>query len=241
MKKEKDMSIEPVAEMRIPDDIESAVLDLKGLGELVTATEWQRAALVFAFTYEGRPGGRSTGQECSVAKTLDEFAKLGLAGLSSRTTVRRYRAAWKLAIQDGFATYVMPGDLVALPEVDWNEYFNPPKPPREPKEKHAKVSGEPQGDSVSEGDSGGIADDERSGIDLDATKPGNRWARKALLITEGIETKRVPERYRGGVDRIAEALASFARPGARYDLALLQAAQALGDLAAAMGEEESSQ
>ncbi|KIA60245.1 hypothetical protein FG87_38165 [Nocardia vulneris] len=135
----------------------------------------------------------------------------------------------------------MPGDLVALPEVDWNEYFNPPKPPREPKGKRAKASTRPEGASASESDSDGNTGAAEPGVDLDATKPGNRWARKALLIAEGIETKRIPERYRGGVDRIAEALASFARPGARYDLALLQAAQALGDLAAAMGADETSQ
>ncbi|MGW0245081.1 hypothetical protein ACWDYH_00425 [Nocardia goodfellowii] len=225
--------------MNIPEDLESAVLGLKDLGELVTAAEWQRAALVFAFTYEGRPGGRSTGQECAVALTMDEFSKLGLVGLSSRTTVRRYRQAWKLAIQDGFATFVMPGDEIALPEVDWNAYFNPPKPPRAPKEKRGRASTHPRGESVSEGDSDGITDAGESGIDLDATKPGNKWAAKGLLLVEGIETKRVSEQYRGGLERIKDALAGIAQPGADADIWYLKAAQALADLTASLDAETS--
>ncbi|QIS16475.1 hypothetical protein [Nocardia arthritidis] len=235
------MNIEAANEMRIPDDIESAVLDLKGLGELVTATEWQRAALVFAFTYEGRPGGRSTGQESPVAKSIDEFAKLALAGLKSRNSVRKYRRAWALAIQDGYATHVMPGDIIALPEVDWDEYINPPKASRKPSEPRKGRATGSADNRASKSESEGLSAESDSSldddIDLDATKPGNKRARKALLIAEGIETKRLPERFKGGVTRIKDALIGFGQPGANHETLYLYMCQALGDLATVLEEE----
>ncbi|WP_207552221.1 hypothetical protein, partial [Mycobacteroides abscessus] len=36
--------------------------------------------------------------------------------------------AWSQAITDGVATDVKPGDLIDLPDVEWQEYFNPPLP-----------------------------------------------------------------------------------------------------------------
>ncbi|MGA7051337.1 MAG: hypothetical protein WBZ37_08670 [Mycobacterium sp.] len=113
--------------MQIPANLDDAALDLKGLGELVTASEWKRAAIVWAFTREGKPGPRadlSTSEQISVS----DFAELGVSGLASRTTVTKYRKAWAKAIGDGFATSVRPGDLIDLPDVEWRDYFNPPVP-----------------------------------------------------------------------------------------------------------------
>ncbi|WP_019164261.1 hypothetical protein [Mycobacteroides abscessus] len=108
---------------KIPESIEDAVLNLKGLGELITASEWQRAALVWAFTYEGT----NQNDACSDVnkRSLSSFASLKVTGLGSRTTIIKYRKAWKLAIDNGFATDVKPGDLIDLPDVEWQEYFNP--------------------------------------------------------------------------------------------------------------------
>lgn len=111
--------------MQIPNNIEDAVLGLKGLGELMTAQEWQRAAIVWAFTYEGK-----NQYACSDVSrhSLSQFAKLEIAGLASRNTILKYRKAWALAIAEGHATDVKPGDLIDLPDVEWKPYFNPPKP-----------------------------------------------------------------------------------------------------------------
>lgn len=107
--------------MRIPEDIEDAVLNLKGLGELITASEWQRAALVWAFTYEAK-NQNDAGKDLSQRTSVNEFAR---TGVMSRPTVTKYRRAWRLAIENGFATDVKPGDLIDLPEVEWQPYFNP--------------------------------------------------------------------------------------------------------------------
>lgn len=40
--------------------------------------------------------------------TVTDFAKLGIADLASKTTVIKYRKAWKLAIAKGHATNVEP-------------------------------------------------------------------------------------------------------------------------------------
>lgn len=107
---------------KIPESIEDAVLNLKGLGELITASEWKRAAIVWAFVKDGAKGRkRITSDTLSVRA----FADLGISGMSSTTTVMKYRKAWKLAIDHGFATDVKPGDLIDLPDVEWQEYFNP--------------------------------------------------------------------------------------------------------------------
>ncbi|AMU54497.1 hypothetical protein A3O02_04305 [Mycobacteroides abscessus] len=83
------------------------------MGELVTASEWKRAAIVWAFTHDGR----KTTSSLSVG--INEFCGFEVSGLRSKDTVRKYRKAWKLAIDNGFATDVKPGDLIDLPDVEW--------------------------------------------------------------------------------------------------------------------------
>lgn len=111
--------------MQIPNNVEDAVLGLKGLGELMVASEWQRAALVWAFTYEGK--NQNPACKDVYKRSLSDFAKLEIAGLSSRPTLGKYRKAWALAIQNGIATDVKPGDLIDLPDAEWHPYFNPPR------------------------------------------------------------------------------------------------------------------
>lgn len=111
--------------IQIPASVEDAVLGLKGLGELVTASEWERAAIVWAFTYEGKNQNRACTDLCK--RSLSDFAKLGIAGLESRNTVAKYRKAWALAIEHGHAADIKPGDEASLPDVEWQPYFNPPR------------------------------------------------------------------------------------------------------------------
>lgn len=108
---------------RVPTSVDQAVESLNGLAALITASEWQRAAIVWAFTEEGKPGPgvRTT----SSAISIREFGRLGVSGLKSQDTVRKFRKAWAQAIADGHATDIGPGDLVDLPEVDWGYWDTP--------------------------------------------------------------------------------------------------------------------
>ncbi len=123
--------------MRIPLDIEDALVDLKGLSELVTASEWQRAALVWAFTVE-KKGGRRTVSELGQLG-VREFADLGISGMQSPQTVTKYRKAWKLAIDNGHAADIKPGDEATMPDVEWQPYFNPPRERKPAKPKPANT------------------------------------------------------------------------------------------------------
>lgn len=109
--------------MRIPDNIEDAVLDLNGLDELVTASEWRRAAVVWAFTTNRQ--GQHTYPTSGIG--VVEFATLGIAGLRSKNTVTKYRKAWVKAMERGSAD-LKPGDEFVEPDADWDACFNPPPP-----------------------------------------------------------------------------------------------------------------
>ncbi len=76
----------------IPTSLDEAVNTLGGVDALLTAKEWERAAIVAAFvsTSDG-PGKRNVSSAISPV----EFAALGLKGLSSANTVRHYVEAWK--------------------------------------------------------------------------------------------------------------------------------------------------
>lgn len=101
--------------MHIPSNIEEAREQLTGLEKVLTARHWERAAIVYAFTE--RPGkdwraGSMTKLSCS------QFAQLGIPGLRSHMSVAHYHDAWKQAIDEGYAADVVPGDDVALPDVE---------------------------------------------------------------------------------------------------------------------------
>jgi hypothetical protein len=106
--------------IHIPRSIEEATRELNGLGALLTAKNWARAAIVYAFTREGvnQHVGIPTG-----TLTISDFAKLGIVGLSQREDVGYYRAAWQTAIDDSQAQPVEPGQNVTLPDRAW-----PPSP-----------------------------------------------------------------------------------------------------------------
>lgn len=78
---------------------------------MVTASEWKRAAIVWAFTSGAVKGHKSTS-----GLSVSDFLAHDINGLNSKTTVAKYRKAWKLAIDNGFATDVKPGDLIDLPD-----------------------------------------------------------------------------------------------------------------------------
>lgn len=96
-----------------PASLEEAKRQLGGLGELITAKKWERAAIVATFVRlaerEGRP---SSGTATSGSLTPAEFAAFGINGLRSRMSVTKYVQAW-LDTHDG--TYPKAGRRVVLP------------------------------------------------------------------------------------------------------------------------------
>lgn len=103
--------------INIPKTIGEAQAALGDLDELITAKEWSRAAIVWAFTTPGK-GGRRTARS-AVQLSIREFCGLGIHGLASQDTVRAYRQAWEWAIINHDAADVQAGERADLPDVEW--------------------------------------------------------------------------------------------------------------------------
>lgn len=106
--------------IQIPSTIAELKPRLVGLTAIVGTSQWSIAAMVYAFTTEDDRGGprpRNRGEITAVS--CREFARLGIHGLRSDQTVRRYRQAWADAIADGRAKEARPGRAVALPDGDF--------------------------------------------------------------------------------------------------------------------------
>jgi hypothetical protein len=104
----------PASSVSIPRSISAATARLVDLESIATATGWERAAIVYAFTEDGRgasPGSRSL--------TFADFAALGIAGLRNKDTVARYHRIWAEAIGMRKAKKVKPGDTARLPATDF--------------------------------------------------------------------------------------------------------------------------
>lgn len=85
--------------------------ELQGVARLLTATHWERAAIVAAHVDSPGRGSRSDMASFSQVVSPNRFAALGLAGLTSKDTVRRYVQAWE---STGLPRPV-PGEPVTLP------------------------------------------------------------------------------------------------------------------------------
>jgi hypothetical protein len=94
--------------VRLPRTINSATKRLTDLDSLATATGWERAAIVYAFTYEGTGGPRTV--RVSGQLTIRQFAEQKIKGLSNKDTVSWYRKVWKEHGED-----VKPGQAITLP------------------------------------------------------------------------------------------------------------------------------
>jgi hypothetical protein len=110
--------------VHIPASIEEAKTSLDGLGQLLTAKQWERAAIVWAFTELGTGGPRTARN--TVRLSIREFAELGIGGLRTQDQVSQYRKAWQAAIDDGQAQPVEPGDEIELPTIPWKDVFGEP-------------------------------------------------------------------------------------------------------------------
>src|SRR5260370_8567334 len=117
-------------QITVPATIEAAGASLASLDGLVTAREWERAAIVYAFTRDGRTVGnpaivslsafarptiRDTISGNPEIVSLSAFAGLRIVGLRDQKTVAAYRAAWQAAVDQGKAIAATPGALLAMP------------------------------------------------------------------------------------------------------------------------------
>jgi hypothetical protein len=111
----------------IPASLDDATRQLEGLGRLLQARSWERAAIVFAWTEPGVPHLASAERTADGQRlTITEFAALDIIGLRTRESVARYRRAWELAVDDGQAIAVGPGDEVTLPAREWPPFRDEP-------------------------------------------------------------------------------------------------------------------
>jgi hypothetical protein len=104
--------------MRVPKTIDGAVKQLAGIGKLVTAKEWERAAIVYAFTCPHDPISKSNLSDKGQV-SWSTFASYGIIGLKSQDTVRAYWDNWNYAISKRKAKRIKAGDEIAIPKLDW--------------------------------------------------------------------------------------------------------------------------
>lgn len=94
----------------VPSTIDEAVNQLVTLNALVTANEWERAAIVYAFT--GVP-------ELVQHESMRQFARRKIAGLKSKTTVVYYCNRWKQLVSEDASYDIGPGDSIPYPDIPW--------------------------------------------------------------------------------------------------------------------------
>jgi phage N-6-adenine-methyltransferase len=109
------------AGLRIPPTTEVLTGTLNGVIGMIAKGGWFTAAAAYAWTEPWAGGGRPPkGITSDAFLTISGFAALGIRGLSSINTVRKFRSAWARAVKRGWADPVKPGDRVRLPDQDFN-------------------------------------------------------------------------------------------------------------------------
>jgi hypothetical protein len=110
-----------VTEVRIPATAEELTRTLNAVIGMIAKGGWWTAAAVSAWTEPWAGGGRPPkGITSDAFLTISGFAALGIRGLSSINTVRKFRSAWARAVERGWADPVKPGDRVRLPDQGFN-------------------------------------------------------------------------------------------------------------------------
>jgi phage N-6-adenine-methyltransferase len=108
------------ATITIPATLEGRVAFLDGAGGFLSAGHWATAAAVYASTRDGGQGEYQQNLRSEVL-TTGEFAALGIRGLTSDVSVRRYRRAWQYAVDQGWADVAVPGERAQLPSEPFRE------------------------------------------------------------------------------------------------------------------------
>lgn len=113
------------AKVPVPEDSDKLRERADKAAGLHSATGWELAAYVFAWTEDtGRGGAPRTSVNFF---TLGGFAELGIRGLTSRPSVTKYRRAWQAAIDAGLAVAVSPGDEAELPDAAFSDFTGTPE------------------------------------------------------------------------------------------------------------------
>lgn len=102
-------------EVSVPRSIDAATTLLDNVGGLLSAGNWGVAGVVWAFTRDGGQGEYQQNDRNDVL-TTGQFAGLGIRGLKSHVSVRKYRQAWQHAIDEGWAKPAKPGKRCVLPD-----------------------------------------------------------------------------------------------------------------------------
>lgn len=110
--------------------VPATVDDLAATADLFLRTGWSLAAAVWAWTYEGTNQHGEPGKKLPGTYSISEFASLGVRGIGSRPTVRRYRSIWQSAIDHGHASSVAPGDVIEIPDMAFGMIESAPEPKR---------------------------------------------------------------------------------------------------------------
>lgn len=78
----------------IPSTVEGALTELTETGQLLTATEWERAAIVAALVGPATGSGRKPEKPENGFLTLKDLAAKGIIGLRKTDTIANYRDRW---------------------------------------------------------------------------------------------------------------------------------------------------
>jgi len=109
-------------ETLIPATREEVVSQLNTLGTMTTSTEWERSALVYALTVDGRTvagRNRNSGNPELAKVTFQELASWGIVGLTDKSHVAAYHKYWANAVAEGFALPAVLGEPYDEPETEW--------------------------------------------------------------------------------------------------------------------------
>jgi hypothetical protein len=113
--------------IEVPKTLDAAKVSLDGLDALLTAKQWERAAIVYAFTSNGQ-GERTdlTSHRNDTKLTFTEFAKLKISGLATRQRVAEYHDAWQKAIDAGAPDAHAGDSFEFFPDdskIEWKDVF----------------------------------------------------------------------------------------------------------------------
>lgn len=177
-----------VGVFRIPANAGDADELAGELGQLVRSTEWKRAALIYARVHVGSHGGDRTKTTSDLA-TPNAYAKLGISGLRSPTTIRNYWKAWKAAIDDGVAKPAALGTEIDLPAPEWSDYYPPCEINIEPPEPVEPPH--PLG-AIHDSHVGSIVDDERHDVSFDDSDESQQemWQTCQMFVEDTVLTVR---------------------------------------------------
>lgn len=100
----------------VPATLDEAVERLTALDGIVTARQWERAAIVAAHVRLGEGEGGREPSNSGQFLSARGFAELGIVGLRSTSTVTRYVNAWR---DENAGNYPARGRAIALPVTEW--------------------------------------------------------------------------------------------------------------------------